>query len=75
MSRCPCGRPLHYRDRQIALTVARFVEELGPTVPVTVGSRTWLVPRHFIALHGFKAAEAEQVARRYGFAEVTGQHG
>ena len=61
---CHCGKPLHYTDPRIQHWVERQIEALGPTVDVTVAGVTWLVDRHFIALHGIKAAELP----RLGFA-------
>lgn len=63
---CACGRPLHYRDPQIQAAVERLIAALGPTIRVTVGGRSWEVPRHYIALHGLKAAELPFL----GFPEV-----
>jgi hypothetical protein len=54
---CHCGKPLHYTDPWVEQLVRKFVSELGEYVPTTVGGRTWLVPRHYIALHGVKASE------------------
>jgi hypothetical protein len=54
---CHCGQPLHYTDPKIEYLIRALVNEFGPTVPVTIGDRTWLVPRHYIALHGLKAQE------------------
>lgn len=47
--------------------VRDLVTRLGPDVPITVGVRTWLVPRHFIALHGIVAATLPTL----GFPEAT----
>jgi hypothetical protein len=52
--------------------VRDFVAKKGLNVAVTVSGRTWLVSRHFIALHGLKAAELPELAKRYGFIETTG---
>ncbi len=54
---CWCGKPLHYSSEQVRAMVEKFVRELGPTIPVSCGDKTYLVPRHFIALHGLKAQE------------------
>lgn len=54
---CACGRPLHYSDPEIRRMVQEFVNELGEEVKVVVGNRSWMVPRHYIALHGLKAQE------------------
>jgi hypothetical protein len=63
---CHCGRPLHYTDPDLQQKVQTFVDELGEYIPVTTGGRTWLVQRHYIALHGFKASELPDL----GFTEV-----
>lgn len=55
--RCPCGLPLHYTDPEVFAAVERIIAELGPDIVVTVGARTWLVPRHYLALHGLRAWE------------------
>jgi hypothetical protein len=54
---CPCGQPLHYTNPLAERFVRDMVARLGPTIPVTVEGRTWLVPRHYIALHGLRAAD------------------
>ncbi len=63
---CACGRSLHYRDPRTQAVVERLVAELGPDVPVTLGERTWLVQRHYLA-HGLRAVEVPTL----GFPEVT----
>ncbi len=66
---CHCGRPLHYSDPEIRRVVDALVGEYGEYVPVTVTypePRTFLVPRHYIALHGLKGWEV----RTLGFEEV-----
>jgi hypothetical protein len=70
MEMCACGRPLHYTDPNNYRRVQAFVEELGPTLHVHCGGRSWLVPRHFIALHGLKASDLPALAAQYGFKEV-----
>jgi hypothetical protein len=64
---CACGRPLHYTDPMVERLIHTMIKELGPTVPVTVDTRTWLVPRHFIALHGITG----QNLAGLGFVEIT----
>jgi len=63
---CHCGKPLHYRDPLNLTRMLRLVREVGEFVNVTVGSRTWRVQRHYIALHGIKAKELPAL----GFEEV-----
>jgi hypothetical protein len=65
---CHCGRPLHYRRVEDWEAVQRLVDTLGPTIRVTVDGRTWLVPRHYIALHGLRGDQVE----RLGFTEING---
>ena len=69
-NRCGCGEPLHYRSKHIQEVVQRLVDHLGECVEVRIGDRGWLVPIHFLALHGLKAAKIEEVAAKYGFREV-----
>lgn len=63
---CHCGQPLHYSDPKIQEMIETMVRGLGPRVRVTFGGRTWLVPRHYIALHGLKSIELPFL----GFEEV-----
>jgi hypothetical protein len=63
---CHCGKPLHYTDPKVEYLIRAMVKELGATVPVVVEDRTWLVPRHWIALHGLKAEEIATL----GFEEI-----
>lgn len=65
-STCACGRPLHYSDSRIQALVQDQVDKLGEDILVSTRGRTWSVPRHYIALHGIKAAEIESL----GFPEV-----
>lgn len=67
---CPCGEPLHYRTPGMQTVVEDLIRAVGPTVPVTVGNRTWEVPRHYIALHGLRADNLAALADHYGFLEV-----
>lgn len=55
--RCACGRPLHYSNPETQKRVEQMVADLGENVKITVGLRSYLVPRHYIALHGIKASE------------------
>jgi len=68
---CACGRPLHYSCPMTEYLVRAMITELGPDVPVTVGNRTWRVPRHFIALHGLNAADFPLLAAVNHFPEVA----
>lgn len=66
MQMCHCGKPLHYSSKMIQRKVEGIVEKQGEFVPVKIGDRTWLVQRHYIALHGLKARELPSL----GFEEV-----
>jgi hypothetical protein len=68
---CPCGKPLHYQDRDKRRNVDELIARLGLEVPVTCEGRTWLVSRHYIALHSFDASELPVLAKKYSFKEVT----
>jgi hypothetical protein len=69
---CACGQPLHYSDPHIQELVERQIAELGEFIPVTlIGSgRRFLIPRHFLALHGIKGGDLSALAEQYGFEEV-----
>ena len=62
--KCACGRPLHYNDKNIQATIELQVAQHGPEVRVTVGDQSYMVQRHYIALHGLKAAEIESLAQQ-----------
>jgi len=64
---CACGKPLHYTNPLLQAIVQDFVNRLGENIRITVRDRSWMVPRHYIALHGVKAQELETL----GFPEVT----
>ena len=66
---CACGRPLHYANAHHRRWVEHLIADLGPDVKVTVGERSWMVPRHYIALHGIKARELPSL----GFPEVPAE--
>lgn len=54
---CACGRRLHYTSPVIEKIVRDQVADLGEWMPVTAAGVTYLVQRHYIALHGLKADE------------------
>ena len=64
---CHCGKPLHYTHPDTAQLMRRIVAKHGPMVKVTVEGRSWMVQRHYIALHGIKADELPTL----GFKEVV----
>ena len=56
---CACGRPLHYSSSDIEAAVKSLIAHSGQYVKVTrlEDGRAWMVQRHYIALHGLKAAD------------------
>lgn len=64
MELCHCGKPLHYSDPQVQVMMERLITELGPIIVVTLGSDSWEVPRHYIALHGLRAEDLPNLGFR-----------
>lgn len=48
-----------------------LVFRLGTEVEITTPTGTWLVPRHYIALHGIEAKALPQLAEQLGFKKVA----
>lgn len=67
---CACGQPLHYTDQHLKETVVGFVEKFGACVEVTTPDGSWMVQRHFIALHGIKGENLPKLAKQYGFKKL-----
>lgn len=63
---CACGKPLHYCDPEIRSMVEKVIASAGENMKVHLDGRTWMVPRHYIALHGLKAKELPSL----GFPEI-----
>jgi hypothetical protein len=59
---CACGKPLHYQNHELEGLIERMSARFGPEVVVEIGDKSYLVQRHYIALHGLKAKEAESLA-------------
>lgn len=68
---CPCGRPLHYSSEQLREEVQTVVDVMGPDIVVETPAGRYLIPRHFIALHGLKAAQVPDLAEQYGFTQLS----
>lgn len=66
---CGCGQLLHYNDPEMEQEIRALVAKHGVTIAVQVADQShgYLVPRHYIAKHGLKAAELEELATRYGW--------
>jgi len=69
VEQCHCGKQLHYSDPTLQRIVERLIDLHGTMLIVTVGGRSWLVPRHYIALHGIKGGEVHSL----GFEEIAGK--
>jgi len=63
---CHCGKPLHYTDKSLQDHIEEMCSRLGDRMEVEVSGRRFLVPRHYIALHGLKGADVASL----GFEEV-----
>jgi hypothetical protein len=58
---CGCGRPLHYADRRLEEAVEGLSVRRGRYMSVRVGGVAYSVQRHYLMLHGFKAADAPRL--------------
>lgn len=67
---CACGKPLHYVSPEARALVERMIDQLGENIVVTLGDKSYSVPRHFIALHGLVPDNLV----RYKFEEVEVRH-
>jgi hypothetical protein len=59
---CACGRPLHYINIDVEEIVKRYSKKLGELVEITTANGTFLVQRHYIALHGINAKDLDKLA-------------
>jgi hypothetical protein len=58
---CHCGKPLHYTNSRIKAKVDAIIEEKGSHVDIVCRDKRYSVPRHYIALHGIKAADLDKL--------------
>jgi hypothetical protein len=62
---CPCGLPLHYSNPYIKAQIDNLIRVAGETMPVSVeGKGTYIVSRHYIALHGLRAQDVDDLAAK-----------
>lgn len=47
--------------------VEELIRQFGPDIVITTPQGSWLVPRHYVALHGIKAWELPSL----GFPKVS----
>lgn len=63
--KCHCGLPLHYTDTGIEEYVRCMIKMYGEYVVIQLvdgeNEPRYRVPRHYIALHGLKAAELDKL--------------
>jgi len=62
---CDCGEPLHYITDASRRIMEELVREYGETVKVSTDTGSWMVPRHWIALHGIASWELPSLAEKY----------
>jgi len=71
---CPCGRPLHYADPFVRSSVERIIRARGGPHPHLIEVYTedgaWLVPLHYLALHGIHAVTLPELAKDLGFEKI-----
>lgn len=62
---CRCGQPLHYPNDAMRAAVEALITSAGRLeLTVQTASGTYEVSRHYIALHGIRAEELPELARR-----------
>lgn len=67
MTKCHCGKSLHYTNPETQKLIEKIIEEKGEFVVVQVGQRKFNVQRHYIALHGLRAQQLPDL----GFEEIN----
>ncbi len=69
---CACGRELHYESPDKKREVEELIAVVGEFVKAIIpGKQAYMIPRHFMALHTPKLDELPELAKRFGFREVT----
>lgn len=68
---CSCGRPVHYSNDESRARVETLIAEKGECIAITTDAGTWLVPRHYVALHGVAANTLARLARLHGWEKIT----
>lgn len=61
---CPCGKPLHYSDPLIQEMVESCIKELGEEIRVECNGKSYMVSRHYMALHGLMGKNLESLAEK-----------
>lgn len=61
--KCACGKELHYNSSIAKDTVQGLVDRLGEDVKVTVADKSYMVQRHYIALHGLVGSKLEELVQ------------
>ena len=60
---CQCGHPLHYQNTEIEKIVTELCDIKGDYIIVqsTKNFKSYMVQRHFIALHGLKGKDVSKM--------------
>lgn len=66
MTKCHCGKSLHYDHPELEKVVKEMCDEFGEYTQMNIKGRNWKVQRHYVALHGIHASQIE----RLGFEEI-----
>jgi hypothetical protein len=62
---CPCGKPLHYIDPYVEEFVCKLIALNGEYITIVIeGKGEYELSRHYLALHGFKAVEVDDLERQ-----------
>jgi hypothetical protein len=61
--KCACGKELHYNSVIAKDTVQQLVDRLGEEVKVTIRDKSYMVQRHYIALHGLVGSKLEELSK------------
>jgi len=68
---CHCGKELHYSSGATERFVKDMVKTLGEYIEITIiEGETYKVQRHYLALHGIKAHELDQL----GFEKIKNEN-
>lgn len=61
MTKCACGRPLHYKDVKLKKLIERINKRCGGDVILQIFGVFYTVQRHYVALHGIDPLEIEEL--------------
>ncbi len=60
---CHCGKPLHYMNLNTFIKISQLSNDLGEFIKIksTQSGKTYLVQRHYIALHGINGEDLDNL--------------